>query len=198
MQICCTSREQSGMICHYTCSTTFRGQLLLAASRPSTHSSGGREDERENFIFSSSGRITLSCTAARNNLSGSKLKPHCLFSWIPDIEQVKINLMELNFQSFLNIDITYSTTAHQRHLCQNWKRCCRLIPKSKGPSGGLPKKVNFSLKNLNTYSNKWKPYLALSVYLRNEKIVNQMVPNRGRELDLTIHLKRTTPTPTPS
>ena len=34
MQICCTSREQSGMICHYTCSTTFRGQLLLAASRP--------------------------------------------------------------------------------------------------------------------------------------------------------------------
>ncbi|EPY85282.1 hypothetical protein CB1_000389003 [Camelus ferus] len=34
MQICCTSREQSGMICHYTCSTTFGGQLLLAASGP--------------------------------------------------------------------------------------------------------------------------------------------------------------------
>ncbi|XDB46709.1 hypothetical protein AB1E18_000324 [Capra hircus] len=34
MQICCPSREQSGMICHYTCSTTFRGRLLLAASRP--------------------------------------------------------------------------------------------------------------------------------------------------------------------
>lgn len=63
--------------------------VLLFSSFTSTHSSGGREDERENFIFSSSGRITLSCTAAQNNLSGSKLKPHCLFSWIPDIEQVR-------------------------------------------------------------------------------------------------------------